>query len=973
MKYLERIGRWACAVVVMQVLGVSQAGAQSIGLNFVGRSGSNASLDSASVAGVVPQANWQNLPNNEGNGFDGVVSFLEDSAETVTSVSFEWVANDAWNSDIGTAGTPDEQLMEGIQKCNPDDGVFTPHANSRMTFTFRNLLAGSTYNVIVYQSHNGGIARSVTSIGGVFYYAQQETAFDGTFTRGLTTDGTFPSNDVDYVQFDNVSPDANGTITIVAEKFLDDPQLTDGMGVPGVQLVKVTGDWPIVTDPPTITTDPQDFLGVVGLDATFSIVTDGPWTIEWYKNDVLVQTGLSATYTFVGEEADKDAVVYAKAINNIGETTSATAVLTLDDPVPEQLIQGFMRGEHYGNIAGTIVFPDLYNHVPFQQRDYDYEFFTLGGDAQPTNPDIGDFGRVFEGWVVPDTTEDYTFFGNSDDAFELFINPTGGTAEALPEPESSFTRTPDATEISWQNRYVYFEPGAAQTTLPFALTAGQYYAFVMLYKEGGGGDHASVAWRAASDTTPVANLRPIGPENVFCLATPAGKRAELTEQPVPAEVAEGQVASFTVGAATLPRANEFAVQWTRNGVNIPGATGFTLTTDRAALAEDGDVYQAKAYTLVGLLLSDEATLTVIEDTTAPTAVSAGVFAGGSVVGIRFSETMDATSAAAIGNYAVSGTTVTAAELVGPDENVVVLTLSAPPSAGGTVTATGVTDWSGNPAAATPLALDESTLVPQQLVRAAGTDPLAPGLGAYLGDGSYFVRAGGSDIWDNQDAGFQVTTEWTGPLDVRVRVEGLVGPDTWTKGGIMVRESTAGGSRNVNMVATPTAGQNILQWEWRDVADAGSGSIDAADRPGPVNYPNAWLRIVRPDASSNLFQSYHSEDGVNWTFLGDHTIGGTVLPETVVVGIGSTSHNNGAGQVAEGVYHDFSISTPTAVDAPVLDGIALDGVNISIQWSNGGELETAPAVSGPWTPTGDTDGDYSEPLGVEDQKYFRATQ
>ena len=973
MKYLAHIRRLVCSIVALQGLVIGQAGAQSIGLNFIGRNGANAELDPASVAGVTPQANWQNLPSNESAGFDGVRSFLEDSEGTVTSVSFEWIANDAWNSNTDPVDTPDRQLTKGIQKCNPDDGNFTPHGNSRMTFYFRNLLAGSTYNVIVYQAHNGGVAKSVTSIGGVMYYAEQATAYDGTFTRSTTTDGTFPVG-IDYVQFDNVSPDGSGTITIVAEKFLEDPQLADGMGVPGVQLVKVTGDWPIVTDPPVISTDPQDFLGVVGDNVNLSIVTDGPWTIEWYKNDVMVQSGLSATYTFVGAEADKDAVVYAKAINNIGEATSETAVITLDDPMPEQLIQGFMRGEHYGNIGGTVVFPDLYNHPPFQARDYDFEFFTLGGDAPPTNPDLNNFGRIFEGYVVPDTTEDYRFFGNSDDAFELFVNPTGGTAEALPAHPTDFASIfPDATESSWQPRYLYFEPPADQTTEPFALTAGQYYAFVMLYKEGGGGDHASVAWRAESDSTPVGQLRPIGPENVYCLASPAGKRANITENPVSQTLEQGRIASFSVAAETLPRANEFAVQWTRDGANLPGETGFTYTTDRLTLADNGDVIQAKVYTLAGLVESDPATLTVTADTTAPNLLSGGIFTGGTSVGLRFDEALDAASATVAGNYAVSGTTVTGATLAGGDDNIVILTLSAAAGAGATVTVTGVTDFSGNPASSTPVTLEASSMVPQQLVRAAGTDPLAPGIGAYLGDGGFFVQAGGSDIWDNLDSGYQIVQDWTGPLDVRVRVVSLVGPDTWTKGGIMVRESTAGGARNVALFTTPTAGQNIYAFQWRDITDAASGSVDGADRPGPVNYPNAWLRIVRPDASSNLFESYTSDNGVNWTFYADHTIPGAVLPETVVVGIGSTSHNNGAGQLADSVYADFSISTPSVVDTPMIEGMTRDGANVTIQWSNGGELESAPAITGPWTGTGDTDGEYSEPIGAEGQKFFRANQ
>ena len=45
------------------------------------------------------------------------------------------------------------------------------------------------------------------------------------------------------------------------------------------------------------------------------------------------------------------------------------------------------------------------------------------------------------------------------------------------------------------------ETGSAQTSIPIALVAGKKYALQVLWKEGGGGDYAQVAWRKAGDTT----------------------------------------------------------------------------------------------------------------------------------------------------------------------------------------------------------------------------------------------------------------------------------------------------------------------------------------------------------------------------------------------------------------------------------------------------------------------------------------
>ena len=71
----------------------------SIGVNFLGRDGGDVALQRDDVAGVKPQANWHNLPPNDGAGFDGTIASLADSQFLPTSVGFDWEANDAWNSD----------------------------------------------------------------------------------------------------------------------------------------------------------------------------------------------------------------------------------------------------------------------------------------------------------------------------------------------------------------------------------------------------------------------------------------------------------------------------------------------------------------------------------------------------------------------------------------------------------------------------------------------------------------------------------------------------------------------------------------------------------------------------------------------------------------------------------------------------------------------------------------------------------
>lgn len=944
-------------ILAMQVIAFNVVSAQSLGVNFLGRSGGDTTLALTDVAGVVPQANWHNLASDT-PGFDGTITNLLDSAGTATAVKFSWETNDSWNSDGGT-GTPDEKLMKGIQKNNPDPD--NNEADSFMYFRWQNLVPGSTYNVIVYQAHNGTpIARARTTIGGTSYYTEQQVAFGGTWMRSTSTaPGTYQLGN--YVQFNSVSPDPSGTIEIEVKKLIEVPQLSDGIGVPGMQLVKLTGTWPEVSDPPVITAEPADVLGVVGDDVTVSLSLNGPWNVEWFKNDISSAFGTSPEYTFLATAADKDAQVYALVSNNGGSVTSQVATVTLDDPLPEQLTQGFLRGEHYGNIAG----PDtisLYNDSRYSTRNYDSVFYTIGALTTDTGTDF--FGRILDGYVRPPTAGSYHFFIRSDDSSELFINPFPGT-EPGSIPSNHYILVPDAREIGCCNPFM--EPGEFQTSEAFTLAA-DYYGISLVYKEDGGGDYVELAWRESTDMTPAANLTPIGPDNVYCMASPAGKRASITTQPQSVTVLQGRTTTFTVAAETLPQANQFAIQWTKDGASIPGATNPTYTTPLITLADDGTVYQARVYTLTGLLLSNAAILTVHLDGTPPSILSAGFFSGGTVLGIQFDEPLDPLTAANPSNYNVDGALVTGAEILTVENDLVALTLSATPIHGDIVEAF-VSDTAGNPGSPTQV-MDISTLIPSVLQNVTG-DPLEPGRGVHLGAGNYFQESGGSDLWNNRDAGHMITTLWTGPFDIRARVQSLEGPDHWTKTGIMVRETADGGSRHTSLVTTRTAGEDIYLHMWRDVANAGSGELPAAQRVSPVTYPNAWIRLVRENTASNLIQSYLSTDGTTWTWYGDYTMPGALLPETLMLGLVSTSHNNGTGMIATSMFGDFSITTPTGNLLPQIDAISSHGSLLHILWSNGGELESAPFSEGPWTGTGDSDGNYSAPLQPGGPKYFRA--
>ena len=96
-----------------------------IGVSFLGDSSDDNTtpwlLSPADAAGVVPQANWNNVSTpGWGNGAApadgyGISNPLLDSEGNLTAVRLQFVAHDAWNSD-GSFGTPNERLMKGILK-----------------------------------------------------------------------------------------------------------------------------------------------------------------------------------------------------------------------------------------------------------------------------------------------------------------------------------------------------------------------------------------------------------------------------------------------------------------------------------------------------------------------------------------------------------------------------------------------------------------------------------------------------------------------------------------------------------------------------------------------------------------------------------------------------------------------------------------------------------------------------------------
>ena len=176
------------------------------------------------VAGVVPQANWNNVTNLP-YGNVGISAPLVDTNGSLTTVQLQFVGNDAWNSDGTDLSTPNDKLMKGILK--EGNGV----VGTTMTLTFGNL-APAFYDVYVYGAVNGGPVELNASIGTTTNDWIEPPAFDD--ATGFIDASSDPNGIGNYLKFTGVTPVGGGIIFTATSINLG---ATDGLGIAGLQIV----------------------------------------------------------------------------------------------------------------------------------------------------------------------------------------------------------------------------------------------------------------------------------------------------------------------------------------------------------------------------------------------------------------------------------------------------------------------------------------------------------------------------------------------------------------------------------------------------------------------------------------------------------------------------------------------------------------------------------------------------------------
>lgn len=156
--------------------------------------------------------------------------------------------------------------------------------------------------------------------------------------------------------------------------------------------------------------------------------------------------------------------------------------------------------------------------------------------------------------------------------------------------------------------------------------------------------------------------------------------------------------------------------------------------------------------------------------------------------------------------------------------------------------------------------------------------------ASLDNGTFTVRAGGSDLWSTADAFHYVYQPLTGDGEIVARVANLFVPSgsNWTLGAVMIREKLTAGSVHASMMIT-TEGKAKFRRRTTE------GGTTLSDGPSTgTTYPPRWLKLTR---SGDDFTAAISDDGVTWTQV--HVPQTIPMAETVYIGLAALRNGSTA--------------------------------------------------------------------------------
>ena len=159
------------------------------------------------------------------------------------------------------------------------------------------------------------------------------------------------------------------------------------------------------------------------------------------------------------------------------------------------------------------------------------------------------------------------------------------------------------------------------------------------------------------------------------------------------------------------------------------------------------------------------------------------------------------------------------------------------------------------------------------------NPTTTGSASYA-NGVFTVNGAGNDIWEtpggNLDEFHYVYQPYTGGSETIVaRVTSQTNTSPWAKAGVMIKQSTTGGSPYALLGVTPSNGI-VLQY----------GFTSSVNGPATYTFPE-WLKL---SIASGTVTASTSPDGTTWTPVGTTTL---TLTSPATIGLFVCSHASGS--------------------------------------------------------------------------------
>ena len=145
------------------------------------------------------------------------------------------------------------------------------------------------------------------------------------------------------------------------------------------------------------------------------------------------------------------------------------------------------------------------------------------------------------------------------------------------------------------------------------------------------------------------------------------------------------------------------------------------------------------------------------------------------------------------------------------------------------------------------------------------------------NGVFTSYASGADIQNNADAfRFVYVTTNSANFTILARVKSVQNINSWSKAGVMVRDSLDPAAANAFIAVTPSSG---VTFQSRSSDGGGTSYSPKTGLTAPY-----WVKLV---GSGGTFTGYYSSDGVSWTQFESATL---TLSSTVYAGLAVTSHD-----------------------------------------------------------------------------------